>query len=58
MTAASAAALVITDKVLLDFAVNVGETGPVAVEGNRTRWDLGGPPPTRNPAREGPHRHR
>lgn len=43
MTVASTAALVITDKVLLDFALDVGEADPVAVEGNRTRWDLGGP---------------
>lgn len=37
------AALVITDQVLLDFAAEVGESGPIAVEGNRTRWHLGGP---------------
>lgn len=37
------AALVISDPVLLDFAAEIGESGPVAVEGNRTRWDLGGP---------------
>lgn len=33
----------ITDPVLHDFAAEVGETGPVSIEGNRTRWDLGGP---------------
>lgn len=37
------AKLLVTDQVLLDFAAEVGDTGPVAVEGNRTRWDLGGP---------------
>jgi len=37
------ATLVVTDKVLLDFAAEVGEAGPVAIEGNRTRWNLGGP---------------
>lgn len=26
------------------FAADVGAEGPVAVEGGRTRWDLGGPP--------------
>ncbi len=31
------------DKALTDFAALVGESGPVAVEGARTRWDLGGP---------------
>ena len=35
--------LKVTDQVLLDFAAEVGESGPVAVEGNRTRWALGGP---------------
>ena len=34
--------LVVTDQVLLDFAAEVGETGPVAIEGGRTRWELGG----------------
>ena len=37
------AKLQVTDKVLLYFASEVGHTGPVAIEGNRTRWDLGGP---------------
>lgn len=32
-----------TDSVLAEFAEEVGDTGRVAVEGNRTRWDLGGP---------------
>jgi len=35
--------LQVTDTVLLDFAAEVGATGPVAVEGSRTRWELGGP---------------
>ena len=35
--------LQVTDRVLLDFAVEVGETGLVAVKGNGTRWDMGGP---------------
>lgn len=38
--------LAVTDRVLLDFATEVGESGPVAVEGNHTRWDLGGPAQT------------
>jgi FAD/FMN-containing dehydrogenase len=33
---------VVTDAVGA-FAADVGTTGPVAVEGGRTRWDLGGP---------------
>lgn len=33
----------ITDPVLLLFATLVGTNGPVAVEGSRTRWTLGGP---------------
>jgi glycolate oxidase FAD binding subunit len=37
------AKLLITDPVLLDFALEVGDSGPVAIAGNRTRWDLGGP---------------
>jgi len=37
------AKLLITDPVLLDFAVEVGDSDPVAIVGNRTRWDLGGP---------------
>jgi len=36
--------LVVTDKVLLDFADEVGSDGPVAVRGSETRWDLGGAP--------------
>lgn len=32
-----------TDPVLAAFAEEVGADGPVAVEGSRTRWDLGGP---------------
>ena len=34
--------LAVTDPVLLDFAAEVGAKGPVAIEGGRTRWDLGG----------------
>jgi hypothetical protein len=30
------------DRVLLDFASEVGATGPVAVEGTRSRWEVGG----------------
>jgi FAD/FMN-containing dehydrogenase len=37
------AKLLITDPVLLNFATEVGDSGPVAIAGNRTRWDLGGP---------------
>lgn len=36
-------AATITDPVLIDFAAQVGDQGPVAVQGSRTRWDLGGP---------------
>lgn len=36
--------LAVTDQVMLDFATEVGETGSVAVEGGRTRWNLGGQP--------------
>ncbi len=35
--------LTVTDPALLAFADDVGSDGPVAVEGGRTRWDLGGP---------------
>ena len=35
--------LTIDDPVLEAFAAEVGSEGPVAVEGARTRWDLGGP---------------
>lgn len=38
----SSAALAIDDPVLSAFAADVGATGPVAVEGARTRWELGG----------------
>jgi len=37
------AKLQVTDRVLLDFANEVGDSGPVAIQGNRTRWELGGP---------------
>ncbi|MEM7140244.1 MAG: FAD-binding protein [Actinomycetota bacterium] len=40
----SANALAVTDPVLLDFADEVGHEGPVAIEGGRTRWLLGGEP--------------
>ncbi|MEX2562997.1 MAG: FAD-binding protein [Nitriliruptoraceae bacterium] len=33
----------ITDQSLLDFADEVGPDGPIAVQGARTRWDVGGP---------------
>ena len=36
--------LATADPVLLAFADEVGDADPVAIEGNRTRWDLGGPP--------------
>ncbi len=32
------------DPVLANFAGEVGSEGPVAIEGGRTRWGLGGPP--------------
>ena len=35
--------LAVTDQILLDFAAEVGGSGPVAIEGNRTRWETGGP---------------
>lgn len=38
------ATLAVTDPALLDFAEQVGREGPVAVEGRRTRWTLGGLP--------------
>ncbi len=36
------AQLLSTDPVLLAFADEVGDTDPVAIVGNKTRWDLGG----------------
>ncbi len=36
------AQLLSTDPTLAAFAEEVGETGPVAIAGNRTRWDVGG----------------
>ncbi len=42
-TGASAPAITRSyDQAMIDFADEVGESGPVAVEGGRTRWDLGG----------------
>lgn len=38
------ATLAVTDPILLDFAAEVGDEGPVAVEGHRTRWSVGGLP--------------
>lgn len=38
------ATLAVTDPTLLAFAEEVGETDAVAIEGGRTRWDLGGIP--------------
>ncbi|MHB8504663.1 MAG: FAD-binding protein [Acidimicrobiales bacterium] len=42
MTAAPWSALAPPDAALVAFAAEVGAEGPVAVEGHRTRWDLGG----------------
>jgi glycolate oxidase FAD binding subunit len=36
------APLLATDKTLVDFATNVGDSGAVAIEGRRTRWNRGG----------------
>ncbi len=38
------ATLTVDDPMLLAFAEEVGATGAVAIEGGRTRWDLGGSP--------------
>lgn len=38
----SSAALAVDDPVLTTFAADVGTEGPVAIEGARTRWELGG----------------
>lgn len=38
------AALTVADPVLLAFADDIGGTGAVAIEGGRTRWELGGAP--------------
>ena len=38
------ATLHVDDPTLLAFADEVGDSGPVAIEGGRTRWDLGGEP--------------
>ena len=35
--------LAVTDAALTAFADEVGRDDPIAVEGGRTRWDLGGP---------------
>src|SRR4051812_14537728 len=32
----------VVDEVLQEFAAQVGESGPVAIEGSRTRWSVGG----------------
>lgn len=40
---APTATLATDDPVLAAFAEEVGAEGPIAVEGNRTRWSLGGP---------------
>ncbi len=44
-TTPASARSTITDPVLVAFADEIGgsDEGPVAIEGNRTRWDLGGP---------------
>ena len=33
----------VIDDVLVEFAAEVGGSGPVAIEGSRTRWSIGGP---------------
>jgi glycolate oxidase FAD binding subunit len=38
------AVLATNDKLLAEFAAEVGTTGPVVIEGSRTRWDVGGAP--------------
>ncbi len=38
------ASLATRDPVLIDFAEEVGADDPVAIEGGRTRWTVGGPP--------------
>ncbi len=38
------ATLAVDDPVLFEFAAAVGPTGPVAVVGGRTRWEVGGDP--------------
>lgn len=38
------ATLTVDDPTLLAFADEVGDSGPVAIEGARTRWELGGAP--------------
>ncbi|MEQ8842128.1 MAG: FAD-binding protein [Acidimicrobiales bacterium] len=42
MDAVEESTLTIVDPVLLAFADEVGASGPVAVAGGRTRWDVGG----------------
>ena len=42
MTANPTPTLAMDDPVLRDFATEVGDTGPVAVAGARTRWSAGG----------------
>lgn len=42
MTNGPVATLTSTDPALATFAEEVGEAGPVAVEGRRTRWEVGG----------------
>jgi FAD/FMN-containing dehydrogenase len=36
------APLLTSDKVLAEFAAEVGDSGPIAIEGARTRWNRGG----------------
>ena len=36
------APLLTSDKVLVDFAAQVGDSGPITIEGRRTRWSRGG----------------
>jgi len=44
MTSQTQPRLHVTDETLLAFAAEVGDSGPVAVEGGRTRWAAGGEP--------------
>ncbi len=33
----------VTDPILVDFAAEIGDSGPVTIAGSKTRWDTGGP---------------
>jgi len=43
VTAAPEPTLALDDPVLQEFAAEVGDAGPIAVAGGRTRWAVGGP---------------